>query len=126
MLRSGAWKFPFKLGLKFLRRSGEISKISRQLHETHAPGPHSYVFLLGVDPAEQGKGFGGQLLKALLDKLDAEQRGCYLETAKEANLSFYQHFGFEVKEAVELKDLELIIWALARKPGSGDIGTHTG
>lgn len=68
------------------------------LAENHPKEPHLYLQLLGVDPAFQGRHFGGALLERL--KLEAGARkelaGVYLETATEAKVAFYSSKGYEV------------------------------
>jgi ribosomal protein S18 acetylase RimI-like enzyme len=45
-----------------------------------------YLRLLGVEPSDQGRGFGAALL----------QHGLYLETFAERNVPFYLRHGFEL------------------------------
>jgi GNAT superfamily N-acetyltransferase len=66
------------------------------LHEQAVSEPHWYLRLLGVDPAQQGGGLGGALLRHGLRRANTEGRPCYLETFNESNLPFYTRHGFEV------------------------------
>lgn len=64
--------------------------------EAHMPaGDFWYLHIAGVDPAGQGQGLGGRLVRAGLDRA-AGRLPCYLETAKERNLPFYANLGFAV------------------------------
>jgi ribosomal protein S18 acetylase RimI-like enzyme len=58
--------------------------------------PHYYLGVIGVDPDQQGRGIGAQLLRSFCDlsARDARSCGVYLETAQESNLRFYQRAGF--------------------------------
>ncbi|NHI94287.1 MAG: N-acetyltransferase [Candidatus Lokiarchaeota archaeon] len=112
MLRCGAWKYPLKFGLKFIEQGKQIDEISSTIHRRIAPDPHVYLWLLGVDPSKQGKGFGSKLLRYLLNDCKKKNLPCYLETGKKANLSFYEHFGFEVMEEYHFKDMNLTLWGL--------------
>lgn len=58
--------------------------------------PFWYLEALGVAPAAQGKGVGSRLLPYMLEQI--ADAACYLETGTEANVRFYQRFGFEVLE----------------------------
>lgn len=58
--------------------------------------PHYYLGVIGTAPASHGLGIGKQLLGSFCD-LSASDRlsgGVYLETAKAANLRFYERAGF--------------------------------
>jgi GNAT superfamily N-acetyltransferase len=65
-------------------------------HERAAPTPHWYLRLLGVEPSDQGRGFGAALLQHGLKRADADGHGCYLETFAERNVPFYLRHGFEL------------------------------
>ena len=83
---------------------------------THHPAPpHWYLFLLGVDPARQGQGVGGQLLRPVLDRCDRERTGAYLETAAPRNLAFYQRHGFRVADELHVGGAPPL-WLMWRDP----------
>jgi ribosomal protein S18 acetylase RimI-like enzyme len=64
--------------------------------EAHFPrGDFWYLHIAGCDPAAQGRGLGGRLVREGLARA-AGRLPCYLETAKEANLGFYRNLGWEV------------------------------
>ena len=46
-------------------------------------------------PAQQGKGFGGQLLAQCLAIVDASHQPAYLETPNPRTVPFYERHGFE-------------------------------
>jgi ribosomal protein S18 acetylase RimI-like enzyme len=85
------------------------------LAENHPKEPHLYLQLLGVDPAFQGKHYGGAMLDRL--KLEASVRpeiaGVYLETATEANVAFYSSKGYEVLG--ELYPLGVRTWRMYQR-----------
>ena len=56
---------------------------------------HAFLFAIGVVPAAQGRGVGGALIRAGLERVDAAGLPCYLESTKQANVPLYRHFGFE-------------------------------
>lgn len=60
--------------------------------------PHYYLFAIGARSGHQGKGIGGKLMQAGLERVDADGMPAYLESSKEANVPFYRRFGFEVIE----------------------------
>ena len=78
-------------------------------------GPYIHLLIMGVSQEFQGKGFGGQLLRAVIEKAEIEELPIYLETQKEANVSLYEKYGFSVKKKVILPDpLNLPMWLMIR------------
>ncbi len=90
-------------------------KMFKVLAENHPKEPHLYLQLLGVDPAFQGKRFGG----AMLDRLQVEAAvrpeiaGVYLETATESNVAYYSAKGYEVLS--EIYPLGVRIWRMFQR-----------
>lgn len=85
-----------EMGEAAMARFNEVMAVWDALHERDMPAPHWYLMILGVDPPMQGQGVGGQLIAPVLARADAAGMPCYLETAKERNVSFYQAHGFDV------------------------------
>jgi len=56
--------------------------------------PHYYLSLLGTHPAHRGQGFGMDLLRENLARIDAEGMPAYLESTNPANLPRYERLGF--------------------------------
>jgi ribosomal protein S18 acetylase RimI-like enzyme len=116
MLRAGMLKVPLRLGWKSYQQLNEFEAQAEILHQRHATKPHWYLWALGVDPAWQGKGFGGRLLQPVLARADAEQTPCYLETQNPKNLPFYEKQGFQVSEQKEIFKDAVTTWAMLRQP----------
>jgi ribosomal protein S18 acetylase RimI-like enzyme len=85
------------------------------MHKRLVPFAHWYLQLLGVDPAYQGKGYAGTLLKAMFTRIDKERLPCFLETDEKRNVSIYQHYGFKVVEEGIVPGSEVTIWAMLRE-----------
>lgn len=115
MLRVGAGAAPLRVRWASLRRLRALEAQTDRLHQQHAPMPHWYLSQIGVEPALQGRGYGGKLLVPLLARMDAERMPCYLDTAREGNVALYQHYGFVVAAESNLGD-GLRIWAMLRQP----------
>lgn len=79
-------------GLGAMRRGLAIDKAFTHAHPAER---HAFLFAIGVVPAAQGKGVGGALLRAGLERVDAAHLPCYLESTKQSNVPLYRHFGFE-------------------------------
>jgi ribosomal protein S18 acetylase RimI-like enzyme len=69
--------------------------VLEQLGEAHPTYAHWYMPWLGVDPARQGQGLGGELLAQCLGIVDRDHLPVYLETSNPRTVSFYERHGFE-------------------------------
>jgi len=89
-------------GATALQKRGDI--IDQEFHKLHTAasvGPHIYLAIIATAPAQQGKGYGGALLRAINRVADSEGLPAYLETG-ENNRSLYEHFGYEVVGRTQL------------------------
>ncbi|MHA2186102.1 MAG: GNAT family N-acetyltransferase, partial [Promethearchaeota archaeon] len=78
-------------------------------------GPHIHLLIMGVSQEFQGKGFGGKLLRAIIEKAETEKIPIYLETQKEVNVALYEKFGFSVRKKIILPDpINLPMWLMVR------------
>lgn len=123
MLRTGLLTGSLKFGWTGLRKLIDIANHIEKVHRQSVPGPHWYLWWLGVEPEHQGKGIGGALMRPILASADAEGLPCYLETDNEMNVPFYRKHGFEVVNEGEVPKHGLWFWAMAREPRGG--GTQT-
>lgn len=114
IIRSGAFFLSMKIAneakkLEILTRAVEEAKKSLNL------SPYIHLLIMGVSQKFQGKGFGGKLLKALIEKAETEKKPIYLETQKENNVNFYEKYGFSVKKKIILPEpLNLPMWLMVR------------
>lgn len=108
----GKWKLPVKDIVTstpaFLRvfrgRLPASLKILSVLEKNHPSEPHYYLEFIGTDPTHQGKGFGSELMRPMIERCDTEGVGAYLESSKESNLAFYGRFGFETTKVIHHKN----------------------
>lgn len=115
LVRSGLHATPLKMGLAAYRRFDSHMVYEERLHKLHAPKSHRYLWVLGVDPPNQGKGLGGRLMEAGLARADAEGAVCYLETGLERNVRFYEKHGFKVVDEGKSPGLCVQLWAMLRE-----------
>ena len=114
IIRSGAFFLSMQIAgeakiMQVLTKAVEEAKKSLDL------GLYMHLLIMGVSQEFQGKGFGGQLLRAVIEKAEIEKLPIYLETQKEANVSLYEKYGFSVKKRVILPDpLNLPMWLMVR------------
>ena len=96
MLRSGMLRTPRILGRAAFRRLNAGSHALDAARERLMPAGAVYLWIIGVDPAYQGRGQGAATIEPGLERVDAARVPAYLETHTERNLAFYARHGFEV------------------------------
>ncbi len=77
--------------------------------------PHWHLGPVAIDPSVQQQGIGTAMLKALCLHMDAYGGAAYLETDRQANVLFYQKFGFVV--VAEANVLGAPNWFMSRPAG---------
>lgn len=115
LLRTGLAGVLLRLGSGLGRFFTFVDTFDR-LHRRDMPQPHWYLWLLAVDPPQQGKGVGGELLRRTLRAADVAALPCYLETARESNVSLYRRFGFQVLRESALGSHGPVFWTMLREP----------
>jgi len=73
----------------------DLFHMFERMAQYHPEGPHWYLPLIGVVPAEQGKGLGAALMRYALARCDADGLPAYLESTSPRNISLYERHGFE-------------------------------
>ena len=116
MLLSGAMSYGAKMGRESMRRLSITAKqMGPDRRRLMKNTPFIYLMIIGVSPAEQGKGLGSRLLNVIKDECDAQGLRLYLETETEQNVRFYEKHGFTLLEKAVIKELDLPIWEMVRK-----------
>lgn len=126
MFKSGMLSAPLRVGPAAFSRLRALREYTEDAHERLAPEKHWYLFVLGVDPARQGRGIGGALTGPVLSRADAGGIPCYLETQYERNLPFYEGQGFEVVEEGAVPNGGPYFWSMYRPPGRSRPGPERG
>ena len=93
---SGMHETPNLIGNDAYQRYREVVGREWNARERDMTTPCWYLFLLGVEPSRQRRGLGGELMRPVLERADAERVACYLETENQRNVAFYLKHGFEV------------------------------
>ena len=91
---------------KALQREEKIKKLQPKEDST-------YLWFIGVDPHYQHSGIGSKLLKEVIEEANGKALPIYLETSTLQNLPWYEHFGFENYDKLELS---YTLFFLKRKP----------
>lgn len=75
---------------------GRVLASLTAMEQQHLAQPHWYLMTLGTDPEAQGRGLGKALIRAGLDRCDADGVPAYLESGDVGNISFYERLGFRL------------------------------
>jgi ribosomal protein S18 acetylase RimI-like enzyme len=84
------------------RNQEDMFSIFEQMGSYHPTEPHWYLPLIGVDPAQQGKGYGSALMEYALIRCDREHELAYLESSNPRNIPLYQRHGFELLGTIQV------------------------
>lgn len=71
-----------------------------------------YLQFIGVRPHAQGKGLGGAIIKAGLERATKKDLPVYVEVMNPDNLGYYQHIGFETVSEFDIPDCGPHVWAM--------------
>jgi ribosomal protein S18 acetylase RimI-like enzyme len=74
---------------------------------------HWYLAVLGVEPALQGRGFGGRLLAELIALAAERSVPIYLESDRDASVRFYRSRGFVDRDQLRVHGVRC--WCLGRR-----------
>ena len=114
IIRSGAFLISMKL-VSLQKMMGAVEKAMKEAKKNLNLEPFIYLFIIGVSQEFQGNGFGGKLLRAIVEKAEIERKPMYLETQNEKNVSLYEKYGFHVVKKIDLPDpLNLPMWLMVR------------
>ena len=80
----------------------EVLGVFEAMDSYHPEEPCWYLPVIGVDPFHQGNGFGSQLMKHALAKVDEDGLPAYLESSNPRNISLYERHGFEVIGKIQI------------------------
>jgi ribosomal protein S18 acetylase RimI-like enzyme len=92
-----------------------MSAIFEQMGRYHPDEPHWYLPLIGVDPSQQGKGYGSALLTHALMRCDRDHTPAYLESSNPKNIPLYERHGFELLGTIQV-GTSPPIFPMLRKP----------
>ena len=83
---------------------------------------HLYFYAWAVDPAARGTGALRRLLEPFFALADAENLNCYLECYTERLQHMYEHFGFELIDALACDELPLVERRMVRRAQATSAG----
>jgi len=92
------------------------SRVFSELEAVHPARSHWYLAVVGVEPEQQGRGIGAELVGHFVRQVDAEGESAYLETDRGENVAFYERFGFCVEDELKLQGVS--VWRMWREASS--------
>jgi ribosomal protein S18 acetylase RimI-like enzyme len=92
------------------------ARAAQRVQDKHPKEPHWYLFAIGVDPEQQGRGIGSALLRAVLEQCDSRREAAYLEASTETNVRLYERHGFAVTEEFRMATDAPPMWLMWREP----------
>ena len=98
--------FMFGLGFKNAMRFNRYMLLNtKHRHKDN----HYYLTCIGVDPLEQGKGYGKDMLNEIHDIVDnnTSATGIGLDTENLNNVAIYEHFGYRLTAVEKLGPLQI-------------------
>lgn len=84
------------------RKQKEMFSLFEQRGSYHPTEPHWYLPFIGVDPAQQGNGYGSALMEYGLIPCDRDHKLAYLESSNPRNIPLYQRHGFKVLGTIQV------------------------
>lgn len=77
-----------------------VGEFIEQVEQSHPNDPFWELTVLGVEPAQQRKGYGTLLMEPVLEACDREETPAFLISSNVQNLSFYLRHGFEIVDTI--------------------------
>jgi ribosomal protein S18 acetylase RimI-like enzyme len=75
----------------------------------HPEQPHWYLPLMGVAPADWGRGWGSALMRRGLERCDEARLPAYLEATSPRNQALYERFGFQALGVMQTRSSPRIV-----------------
>jgi ribosomal protein S18 acetylase RimI-like enzyme len=116
LAKSGLAAVPGLIGAEAWERLKRLLDHLDALHPRHAPEPHWYLAMLGVDPAWQRQGIGESLMRPVFAAADRAGVCCYLEAPTEDNAHYYARRGFRVVGETDIPGSDVHVWLMRREP----------
>ena len=97
------WKGMGKESQGIKARAFAAMHATENVKKKYCSGPHAHVRNMSVDPAAQGLGFCGKLMRVVNAWADSRQLPLWLETSGARNVAIYERFGYKNMEQYALK-----------------------
>jgi ribosomal protein S18 acetylase RimI-like enzyme len=97
-----------------LKRMMEVPRLIEPKRKALMPEPHWQLMVLGVHPDHHGEGMGSSLVESGIGRAAVGDAPLYVDTSAEANVGFYERFGFELVQTLILTDPTVPFWMMRR------------
>ena len=115
-LFNGGLKLIFHSGLGIIGRLLAYEEYAMKQKKEFTDNYDWYLYNLSIKKDAQGKGIASKLMRPMLDFCDDEKMVAYLETNKKANVSLYNHYGFNLKKEEVIPNSTVTHYAMVRYP----------
>lgn len=89
-------------------------RVVEAIDSNRPKGDFWYLHFVGVRPGQQGKGWGGRIIREGLPRADAEGLSSWLETATPENVPLYQRLGFVIQREWDVPKGGPHFWGMMR------------
>ena len=93
----------------------DLAAVFERMERYHPQEPHWYLPFIGIDPSQQGKGYGAALMEHALIPCDRDRTLAYLESSNPKNIPLYERHGFELLGTIQV-GTSPPIFPMLRKP----------
>ena len=80
---------------------GLVGEFIERVERSQPQEPYWELTVLGVEPAQQRKGYGTLLMEPVIEECDREGTPAFLISSNVQNLSFYLRHGFEIVDTIQ-------------------------
>src|SRR5688572_19081870 len=100
VVAAGLVSIPFRLGPAATRRLQAHEAACERALDAVAPARWAYLCVVGVEPAEQGRGHGAAVIRTALESMATDHDACLLKTENPGNVAIYERLGFRTVRTV--------------------------
>lgn len=116
-MRLGTLKLLFTVRIKeCIRLFRALRNIMDTKLKLYLPENTVELYIVGVNPANQGQGRLSKLLKPVLKAIQEENWTALVMTNTESNRKIYEHLGFELVEVLNDQDNDITAYYLVKYP----------
>jgi N-acetylglutamate synthase-like GNAT family acetyltransferase len=91
-----------------------LRNVSNAKLSLNLPANAVELYIVGVNPANQGQGRLSRLLKPVLEVMHEQERPVLVMTNTESNKAIYEHLGFKLVKVLNDKDADCISYYLVK------------
>ena len=112
----GGFNLIRNFGFDIIKKLTEYDDFAMNLKKKFTEHNDWYLFNLSVKKDAQGKGIASKLLNPMLEFLNKQNSVCHLETNRDTNVPFYEHFGFKMMEKGFIPQSDVMHYAMTKLP----------